>query len=119
MPRDMKVLAPRSDRTLLCDHHFGLVAFVDTVRVLPLIIPVDYVWADDAWCFVPISAASWGPLLLARRSRSRSMALTASAASAEVWWSAGMPERPPTRPESLRSTSCRWWPGLRGNSGTT
>ena len=51
MPREVKALTTEECRTLLRDHHFGRVAFVDTVGVLPLIIPVNYVWAGDAVVF--------------------------------------------------------------------
>ena len=51
MTRAPTVLAVDECLTLLRDHHFGRLAFVDTVGVLPLIIPVNYVWVDNAVVF--------------------------------------------------------------------
>jgi nitroimidazol reductase NimA-like FMN-containing flavoprotein (pyridoxamine 5'-phosphate oxidase superfamily) len=48
---EMTVLTTEECQTLLGGHHFGRVAFVDTVGVLPLIIPVNYVWTDDTVVF--------------------------------------------------------------------
>jgi nitroimidazol reductase NimA-like FMN-containing flavoprotein (pyridoxamine 5'-phosphate oxidase superfamily) len=51
MSREVMVLTTEECCTLLRDHHFGRVAFLDTVGVLPLIIPVNYVWTEGAVVF--------------------------------------------------------------------
>jgi nitroimidazol reductase NimA-like FMN-containing flavoprotein (pyridoxamine 5'-phosphate oxidase superfamily) len=47
----VEILTTEECQALLHEHHFGRVAFVDTVGVLPLIIPVNYVWEDGAVVF--------------------------------------------------------------------
>lgn len=51
MTRQIDPLTVDECRELLKDHHFGRLAFVDSVGVLPMIIPVNYVLDEDAVVF--------------------------------------------------------------------
>ncbi|MGI8458125.1 MAG: pyridoxamine 5'-phosphate oxidase family protein [Propionibacteriaceae bacterium] len=51
MTRRIDPLTPAECRALLKDHHFGRLAFLDTVGVLPVIIPVNYLLDKDTVVF--------------------------------------------------------------------
>jgi uncharacterized protein len=51
MTRRIDVLTVAECRELLQEHHFGRLAFVDAVGVLPVIIPVNYLLDEDSVVF--------------------------------------------------------------------
>jgi uncharacterized protein len=51
MTRRMEALTVSECRELLKEHHFGRLAFLDAVGVLPVIIPVNYLLDEDAVVF--------------------------------------------------------------------
>jgi nitroimidazol reductase NimA-like FMN-containing flavoprotein (pyridoxamine 5'-phosphate oxidase superfamily) len=50
-PRRVEALTVSECRELLMEHHFGRLAFVDAVGVLPVIIPVNYLIDEDTIVF--------------------------------------------------------------------
>lgn len=106
-------------RELLGEQHFGRLAFVDSVGVLPMIIPVNYVLDHDTVVFRTEAGSKLRAATRAPRSRSRSTASTPTGAAGGVWSYAAAPWRSPTRTGSPSTGMHRSWPGPRGRSRTT
>lgn len=96
----VETLTTTECRELLDSHHFGRLAFVDSVGVLPFIIPINYLFDDEKVVFRTTPAASSPQRCVVHPWPSRSTESTNTARSVGASWCGVVPRRSPMRSSS-------------------